>query len=180
MAFNQDNFASVGANSADAPAVYSYSTDDTLATVGGALYFNDKVFQLESGDVILVNATDGFAIFTSDGAGAASVSVEGGSLTSYASGEVIIDGGAPTLVAGTNVASLDDLGTGYVRVNFTDDLPNTNYVLVGTARSNTTSATGLVLYQTGTARSVSSMEVRTSTTAGAAFDAAFSFMVLPA
>ena len=104
----------------------------------------------------------------------------GNTLTVYASGEVIISSGTPTLVSGTNIASLDDLGTGYVRVNFTDDLPNTNYVLSGTARSNTTSATALTLYQTGTARSVSSMEVRTSTNAGSAFDAAFSFMVTPA
>ena len=109
------------------------------------------------------------------------VSAGGGTpLTVYASGEVIIDSGTPTLVSGTNIASLDDLGTGYVRVNFTDDLPNTNYVLSGTARSNSTSATGLILYQTSAARSVSSMDVRTSTTAGSAFDAAFSFMVTPA
>ena len=103
----------------------------------------------------------------------------GNTLTSYASGEVIISSGTPTLVAGTNIASLEDLGTGYVRIHFSDDLPNTNYALVGTARSNSTSSTGLILYQTSAVRTLSSMDVRTSTTAGAAFDAAFSFMVLP-
>jgi len=62
MAFTQSTFAPVGANSTDALAVYSYDTSDTIATVTAEGYFVDKQFQLEDGDIILCNASDGFSV----------------------------------------------------------------------------------------------------------------------
>jgi len=62
MSFTQSTFAPVGPQSSDAPAVYSYSTTDTLATIKGAGYFVDKENQLEAGDVMFAQTGDGFAI----------------------------------------------------------------------------------------------------------------------
>jgi hypothetical protein len=62
MSFTQSTFAPVGPQSSDAPAVYSYSTSDTLATVKGAGYFVDKENQLEEGDIVFTQSSDGFTI----------------------------------------------------------------------------------------------------------------------
>jgi hypothetical protein len=62
MSFTQPTFAPVGPQSSDAPAVYSYSTSDTLATVKGAGYFVDKENQLEEGDIVFTQSSDGFTI----------------------------------------------------------------------------------------------------------------------
>ena len=62
MAFTQSSFSPVGANSTVSPAVYSYSTDDSLAVVIATDYFVDKSFQLEESDILFVSASDGFSI----------------------------------------------------------------------------------------------------------------------
>lgn len=56
MAFLLTNFSPVGATSkrGNAPAIYSYKTDDTHATVDTAGYFNDLSNSLTIGDVITV------------------------------------------------------------------------------------------------------------------------------
>ncbi len=61
MAFDQNNFAPVGANSTDSPAVFSYTTSDTLLEVISGGYFSSKK-QLRQKDVIFTVTADGFAI----------------------------------------------------------------------------------------------------------------------
>lgn len=62
MAFNQSTFASVGAQSSDTPAIYSYKTTDDIPTVQGSGYFADKANQLEPGDFIFVQAAGGSSV----------------------------------------------------------------------------------------------------------------------
>ena len=57
--FEQSKFATVGAQSAPSASVYSYTTDDDLSTVTTAGYFEDKQFQLDEGDWILLYFNDG-------------------------------------------------------------------------------------------------------------------------
>jgi len=64
MAFTQQTFSPVGANSTEAPAVYAYNTIDSLATVSSTDYFIDKQQQLNEDDFIMVAASDGPAIAT--------------------------------------------------------------------------------------------------------------------
>jgi len=61
MAFTQNTLATVGAQSAPAPSVYSYSSNDSLATVTGANYFADKENQFSEGDWIFTLLSDGHA-----------------------------------------------------------------------------------------------------------------------
>jgi hypothetical protein len=56
MAFNNDNFASVGAHSTDTPTLWSYQTTDSIAIVTTNNYFYEKRFQLMVGDIIYVHA----------------------------------------------------------------------------------------------------------------------------
>jgi len=59
--FTQDTLATVGAQSAPAPSVYSYSSNDSLAQVTAASYFVDKENQFSVGDWILALLSDGHA-----------------------------------------------------------------------------------------------------------------------
>lgn len=71
MAYSKDNLAPVGnsskplsgfgtANLKGAPSVWSYATNDTIADVNTAGYFNDAVRLLNAGDLIYsVCDTDG-------------------------------------------------------------------------------------------------------------------------
>ena len=59
MTFNNDNFGTIGGESVVAPSVYSYSSDDSLATVLAADYFYSKRFVLETGDWVLAFLSDG-------------------------------------------------------------------------------------------------------------------------
>lgn len=52
MAFTQDTFAPLSANSSTAPRVWTYSTSDDFATVTTSGYFDTKKFQLEENDLI--------------------------------------------------------------------------------------------------------------------------------
>ena len=63
MAFTPDTFSSIGANSTESYAVYSYKTSDSLNDLGVAGYFSVKELQLNQNDVIQAIASDGFAIF---------------------------------------------------------------------------------------------------------------------
>ena len=78
MAFTQTTFAPVGGISSNTPAVYTYTTDDTLSTVIAADYFNDKRFQLEGGDLIYVDATDEANLIVYEGVGLPSSPFSGG------------------------------------------------------------------------------------------------------
>ena len=62
MAFNQNDFAPVGANSTDSPAIFSYTTPDTALDVVSVNYFAAKELQLREGDVILSVTSDAFSI----------------------------------------------------------------------------------------------------------------------
>jgi len=62
MAFTQDTFATVGAQSTDTPTIYSYKTDDTSAVVIAAGYFIDKVNQLDAGDVVHAQCFDKYIL----------------------------------------------------------------------------------------------------------------------
>lgn len=59
MAFNKENFSPIGGQSVrgigGAPAVWSYKTADTHATVDSAGYFNEIRNLLSIGDVIFVS-----------------------------------------------------------------------------------------------------------------------------
>lgn len=62
--FTQQTFATVGAQAAPSPTVYSYKTSDSVTTVEAAGYFVAKENQLEEGDIILIQHGDGFGVFT--------------------------------------------------------------------------------------------------------------------
>lgn len=62
MAFTQETFAPVGANSTNAPATYSYRSNDSLASIQATGYFQPKIFQLNDGDIVLVSASDGYGV----------------------------------------------------------------------------------------------------------------------
>ena len=64
MAFTQETFAPVGANSAPTPATYSYETSDSAAAIVSAGYFIKKQDQLREGDYIFAHASGGAFIFT--------------------------------------------------------------------------------------------------------------------
>ena len=64
MAFTQETFAPVGANSAPTPATFSYETGDSAATVVTAGYFIKKIEQLREGDYIFAHTSGGAFIFT--------------------------------------------------------------------------------------------------------------------
>lgn len=64
MAFTQETFAPVGANSAPTPATYSYETSDSVAAIVSAGYFIKKQDQLREGDYIFAHASGGAFIFT--------------------------------------------------------------------------------------------------------------------
>ena len=72
MSFTQSTFATVGAQAAPSPTVYSYSTTDSLGTVTGAGYFADKSGQFNEGDMILADTLDGFSLLSITSSGDAS------------------------------------------------------------------------------------------------------------
>jgi hypothetical protein len=57
--FTQDTFAPISAHATTSPKVYSYQTDDDIDTVLGAGYFDEKKFQLETGDWIFCSVSSG-------------------------------------------------------------------------------------------------------------------------
>lgn len=69
MSFTQSTFATVGAQAAPSPTVYSYSTTDSVGTVTGAGYFADKSGQFNEGDMILADTLDGFSLLSISSAG---------------------------------------------------------------------------------------------------------------
>ena len=64
--FTQSTFAPVGAHSSDTPSVYSYKTDDDIATVMVAGYFTDKAAQLKAGEYILITCSDRSGMYEID------------------------------------------------------------------------------------------------------------------
>lgn len=64
MAFSQGTFAPVGPQSAAAPAVYTYLTSDSTATVTSTDYFIAKNGQLVAGDLIFIDTSDGSGHYT--------------------------------------------------------------------------------------------------------------------
>lgn len=80
MAFDNENLALVGAGKGEMPAIYSYVTDDSIDTVTSSGYFNEKVLQFESGDMINVSSAQGCSVLT--------ISVSGSTVTTSASIDV--------------------------------------------------------------------------------------------
>lgn len=75
MAFERSNFGrstlayNGGVDSAGegSPVVFTYRSDtDDIATISGADYFSDAVYELNEFDIIFLMATDGFAAVTVD------------------------------------------------------------------------------------------------------------------
>jgi len=62
MSFTQETFATVGAQSADTPTIYSYKTDDSDAEVSTSGYFAEKENEFDEGDILLAQVSDGFVI----------------------------------------------------------------------------------------------------------------------
>ena len=71
MAFEQKNFAPIGGQNSNTPAIYSYSSSDTVAQVEAADYFIAKQFQLSVGDEIYAYCSDGAASLVYNGVGLA-------------------------------------------------------------------------------------------------------------
>lgn len=62
MSFDQSNFGPIGGENMLAPAQWSYRSNvDTVSSISAAGYFDDKQYQLESGDMIYVQGSDGVA-----------------------------------------------------------------------------------------------------------------------
>ena len=66
-----------------------------------------------------------------------------------------------------NVSNITDNGTGDYTVNFTTAMPDANYSAVYGSQYSTTTIAGMVCETTGTTRTVSSLQIRTSNSAGA-------------
>ena len=64
--FTQDTLATVGAQSSTPPTIYSYASEDALADVTMAGYFEDKQHQFEEGDWIFAALSDGHALLEVD------------------------------------------------------------------------------------------------------------------
>lgn len=73
MSFTQNTFATVGAQAAPSPTVYSYSTADNLLIVTGSGYFSAKSNQLAEGDFIFAKLGDTESTLVIDANGDASV-----------------------------------------------------------------------------------------------------------
>ena len=54
MSFSQSSHATIGAHSSNTPSLYSYNTTDSIADVIASGYFDNKKFQLEIGDIIII------------------------------------------------------------------------------------------------------------------------------
>lgn len=60
MAFDKAGFVTYGASKkGNAPSLYGYSTEDTIATVNTSGYFDDLSDTLAIGDTILVRSSTG-------------------------------------------------------------------------------------------------------------------------
>lgn len=94
MAFTQRTFASVGANSAPSPAIFSYETADSDAQIVTSGYFTDKQGQLNESDIILGTTSTGFAIYQ--------VQADTGSILN------VISSAAPDIPGVTRIASEQD------------------------------------------------------------------------
>ena len=62
----QSTFAPVGAHSSDTPSLYSYKTDDDIATVTEVGYFAAKSSQLEVGEYMLITCSDRSGLYEVD------------------------------------------------------------------------------------------------------------------
>lgn len=76
MSFTQDTFATVGAQAANTPTVYSYKSTDPSTTVIANDYFALKKLDLEEGDIIFCRLGDGNFIMAV-GSGTGTVSIQG-------------------------------------------------------------------------------------------------------
>ena len=57
--FRYRNFKLIGQNFSGIPTLWSYTTDDTIAQVTAANYFDDPRLEVEAVDIIKVQASDG-------------------------------------------------------------------------------------------------------------------------
>lgn len=61
MAFDQSTFGPIGGENMLTPTIWGYTTLDTLAVVSASGYFDEKIFQIASGDQVFISAFDGVA-----------------------------------------------------------------------------------------------------------------------
>jgi hypothetical protein len=59
MTFLKKDIHAIGGTTGNAPALYSYTTEDTAATVNTAGYFNDLAATLNLNDIIFVASSTG-------------------------------------------------------------------------------------------------------------------------
>lgn len=163
MAFTQSTFATVGAQAAPSPTIYSYKTDDSNATLIGAGYFADKSNQLEEGDYIIA--------FTADGAATYQVSASTGTVTPVTSSAgndsvltVVSSGSHPSdqgpVATDTEHQILFGDSVGVNIINITGDL---TIATDGSITVNTTGSYQFLLntnYGRNTASGVSQMHIR--------------------
>ena len=111
MAFAQNTFAPLSANSSAAPRVWTYQTDDTLAVVITAGYFIDKKFQLGQFDFIIA-VVDGVLVKLVVGADTSTVTASNTvTVTSYFqdtdTGNYVISAGTATPIGLSLVVPID-------------------------------------------------------------------------
>lgn len=127
MAFENEDFAVVGSAQGDAPAIYSYTTDDSLETVLSDNYFEEKKLTIVTGDIAHIN--------TADGVNSISFSIVGNMICSAtlgtgANNQVVVNtiSDLPTAVAGvitlkdkTNYIIGDEVALGTNRIQLGED-----------------------------------------------------------
>lgn len=60
MGFIAERFSNIGFDHKESPAIYSYSTSDSMSQVVSSGYFNDARAQIQGGDLIIVDANGEF------------------------------------------------------------------------------------------------------------------------
>lgn len=70
--------------------------------------------------------------------------------------------GTPAIRADFNVTDITDNGTGNYDINFTNALPDADYAMTGTIRTNATTSTGSIMVYPNATPTVNSIQVYTS------------------
>lgn len=112
MSFTQETFATVGAQSTDTPNLYSYKSDDSIATILGEDYFIDKFYQLTAGDFILIYAADSSGLY-----------------------EVNSSKTGVTPTSGSIIYKYEDTDSSDVNINLLPGINNLTYKVVNTGSS---------------------------------------------
>ena len=175
MSFTIGTFGAIEKSNSGSPSVYSYRTEDTLAEVSAASYFDNAIPAPVDGDIIIVVASDGVSNMSSNGSGGA----VSGSSAINASCYVDATSGTPVIQKAFNVSSITDSGVGNYIVNFTAALDSTNYCWAGSAANPVGNFNVPVVHENGAvARTTTSLPVMVGYgNPGVAADLEFSVIV---